>query len=112
MTTISKGLVGAQYAPNVETTMYTAPPGTRTIIDKCTATNVTGSSATMTWKIVPSGGSAATTNVITYQKTVAAGVTEVFPEMVGQVLNAADFVSALAGTASALVIRLSGREMS
>lgn len=111
MTVTAKCLLEAKYAENAETTQYTAPTGTRTIVDKCTATNVTGSPATLTWRLVPSGGSAGASNTITYTKTVAAGVTETFPEMVGQALNTGDSVSSLASAATTLVIRLSGREV-
>jgi hypothetical protein len=34
-----------------------------------------------------------------------------FPELVGQVLNRGDFISTLAGTASAINMRVSGREV-
>jgi hypothetical protein len=49
--------------------------------------------------------------VVTQTKTIAAGATEVFPEQVGQILGPGDFISTLAGTASALVLRISGREI-
>lgn len=110
MTVTAKPLVEAKYAENAETTQYTAT-NVRTIIDKFTATNVTGSAAVLTIRIVPSGGTASASNAITYQKSVAAGSTEIFPEVVGQYLSSGDFVSTLAGTASALVIRMSGREI-
>jgi hypothetical protein len=112
MTTTSKCLIEAKYAENAQTTQYTAPTGTRTIIDKCTATNVTGSPQTLSWNLVTAAGAAGASNTITYQKTVAAGATEVFPEMVGQVLNAGDFMSSLCSLANSIVIRASGREMS
>lgn len=35
-----------------------------------------------------------------------------FPEIVGQVLNAGDFISTIAGTATSVNIRASGREVS
>jgi hypothetical protein len=112
MTTISKCLFEAQAAPNTETTVYTAPAGTRTILDKITATNTSGGNITVTWKIIPSGGTPAASNAVTYQKTVATGgPAETFPEMVGQVLNAGDFLSVLASAATGLTIRGSGREM-
>jgi len=34
-----------------------------------------------------------------------------FPEIVGQVLNSGDFISTIAGTASAINIRASGRQI-
>lgn len=111
MTVTAKPLVEAKFAENAQTTQYTAPAGTRTIIDKYTVTNVTGSSATFTGNIVPSGGAAGSSNVVTQTKTIAANSTEVFPEQVGQILGPGDAISTLAGTASALVLRISGREI-
>jgi hypothetical protein len=111
MTVIAKPLVEAKFAENAQTTQYTAPPGTRTVVDKFTATNVTGASATLAINIIPSSGTAGSSNVITQTKTIAAGATEVLPEQVGQILGPGDAISTLAGTASAIVIRISGREV-
>lgn len=111
MTVTAKPFVDAKYAESTETTQYTAT-NVRAIVDKCTVTNVTGSAAVITVRIVPSGGSAGANNAISYQKSVSAGATEVFPEIVGQIMKAGDFISTLAGTASALVLRISGREIS
>lgn len=111
MTVTAKPLLEAKYAENIETTQYTAPIGTRTIIDKYSVTNVTASPATITSRIVPSGGTAGANNAVTYTKTIAAGAVDVMPEQVGQILSAGDFVSTIAGTVSALVIRISGREI-
>lgn len=111
MAVTAKGLFNAKQAENVETTQYTAPANTRTIIDKFTGTNTSGAPATLTVKLVPSGGGASSANTITYQKTLAAGEVFTFPEVVGHVLNAGDFISTLAGTAAAITIRASGREI-
>lgn len=110
MTTISKPLVTSAYAANSETTVYTASTGMRTIIDKITVYNGTASSATLTIKLVPNGGSAGATNAMAL-KTVAAGATETFSEVVGQVLEAGGFISLLASAANTLVVRISGREV-
>lgn len=111
MTVTAKCLLEAKLAENSQTTQYTAPTGTRTIIDKCTATNVTASPVTIAWNIVPNSLSAASSNTVVQTKTIAAGATDTTPEMVGQILSAGDAISTLAGTASALVIRISGREL-
>ena len=108
MTVTAKALVDAKYAANAETTQYTAPAGVRAIVDKFTVTNVTAAAATITIKVVPSGGAAGATNVITQTASVAANSVYQASEMVGQILNAGDFISTLA---SALVIRVSGREI-
>jgi len=110
MTVTARPLVTAQYAPNSETTMYTAPASTRTIIDKCTGTNGTGGAVTLAIKLVPNAGTAGASNQI-ISKSLAAGESYTFPEVVGHVLEAGGFVSMLAGSASAVVVRMSGREV-
>lgn len=112
MTVIAKALFEPLQAQNAETTQYTAPTGTRTIIDKLTGTNTTGAAATLTIKLIASGGAAGAANTIVSAKTLAAGESYTFPEVVGHVLNPGDFISTLAGTAAAITIRASGREVS
>jgi hypothetical protein len=111
MTTITaKCLTEAKYAEDSQTTQYTSPAGTRTIIDKATATNDTASPVTLDVNVVESGGGAGASNLV-LTTTVAAGTTDQLSALVGQVLNAGDFVSTIAGTATAVVIRLSGRQI-
>ena len=105
-----KVLVPAKYAENTQTTQYTAT-GLTAIIDKFTATNISGSAATISVNLVTLAGSAGNTNLITKTKTLAASEVYTFPELVGQVLGAGDFISTIAGTASAINIRVSGREV-
>lgn len=112
MTVTAKTLFQALQAANVETTQYTAPTGTRTIVDKFTGTNTSGAPATLTVRIVASGGAAGPGNTIVSAKTLATGEAYTFPEVVGHVLNPGDFLSTLAGTAAAITIRASGREVS
>lgn len=111
MTVLSKPLVTAKYAANTETTEYTAAAGTRTILDKFTSYNGSASSVLLTIKLVPSGATAGASHVIT-SKSIAPSETYTFPEVVGHVLEPGGFFSVLAATASAVVIRLSGREVS
>jgi hypothetical protein len=49
--------------------------------------------------------------LIVKTKTLQASETYTFPELVGHVLNPGGFISTLAGTASAINIRVSGREV-
>lgn len=111
MTVNAVTLLEAKYAENSQTTQYTSS-NVRTIVDKFTATNVTGSAATIVVNIVPSAGTASASNVVLQTKTLAAGECYVCPEVVGQVMNVGDFISTIAGTASAVVIRISGRQVS
>jgi len=105
-----KVLVPAKFAENTQTTQYTAT-GVTAIIDKFTATNISGSAATISVNLVTVAGSAGNTNLITKTKTLQASEVYTFPELVGQVLGASDFISTVAGTASAINIRVSGREV-
>jgi hypothetical protein len=110
MTVTVKVLVPAKYAENSQTTQYTAT-GVTTIIDKFTATNISASAATISVNLVTVAGSAGNTNLITKTKTLQPSEVYTFPELVGQVLSAGDFISTIAGTASAINIRVSGREV-
>jgi len=111
MTVTAKCLVEVTQLTNAETSVYTATKVTA-ILDKVTATNVSGSAATITCHVVASGGTAGSTNAVVNGKTLQANETYGFPELVGQVLNQGDFLSVLAGTGAALNFRVSGREVS
>lgn len=106
-----RALFNAKQAENTETTQYTSSPGVRTIVDKFTATNTTGSAATLTIRLVPNGSTAAATNTMLSAKSIAAGETYNCPEVIGHVLEPGDFISTLAGTATAITIRASGRQV-
>jgi hypothetical protein len=106
-----KVLVPAKTAENSQTTQYTAS-GVTAIIDKFTATNYTGTAATISVNLVTLAGSAGNDNLIVKEKTLQPSETYTFPEIVGQVLASGGFISTIAGTASAINIRVSGREVS
>jgi len=106
-----KVLIPAKTAENSQTTQYTAA-GVTTIIDKFTATNYSASAATISVNLVTATGSAGNDNLIVKTKTLQASETYTFPELVGQVLSPSGFISTIAGTASAINIRASGREVS
>ena len=110
MTVTVKVLVPAKFAEGTQVTQYTAT-GVTAIIDKFTATNISGSAATISVNLVTVAGSAGNTNLITKTKTLQASEVYTFPELVGQVLGISDFISTIAGTASAINIRVSGREV-
>ena len=111
MTVTLKVLIPAKTAEASQTTQYTASNVT-TIIDKFTATNYSASSATLSVNLVTSGDTSGNQNLITKTKTLAASEVYTFPEIVGQVLIAGGFISTIAGTATAINIRASGREVS
>jgi len=103
-------LVPAQTANNTQSTVYTAT-GVTAIIDKFTATNYSGTAATISVNLVTSGNTAGNDDLIVKTKTLQAGETYTFPELVGHVLRPSGFISTIAGTASAINIRVSGREV-
>ena len=110
MTVTVKVLIPAKTAENSQTTKYTAT-GVTTIIDKFTATNYSATAATISVNLVTSADTAGNQNLITKSKTLQASEVYTFPELVGQVLAPSGFISTIAGTASAINIRASGREI-
>jgi hypothetical protein len=107
----AKSLFTPLQAANAETTQYTTPAATRTILDKFTGTNTTAGAVTLTVKLVQNGGAASASNTIVSAKSLAAGECYTFPEIVGHVLNPGDFLSTLASAATSITIRASGREV-
>ena len=111
MTVSVKVLVPAKIAETAQTTQYTAT-GVTAIIDKMTATNYSAAAATISVNLVTGASTAGSDNLIVKTKTLQAGESYTFPEIVGAALEAGGFISTLAGTASAINIRASGREIS
>jgi hypothetical protein len=111
MTVTAKNLVPAKTVEATQTTQYTAN-GVTTIIDKFTATNYSGGAATISVNLVAQGGTASNDNLIVKNKSLAASETYIFPELVGQILPSGGFISTIAGTATAINMRVSGREIS
>jgi hypothetical protein len=110
MTVTVKVLVPAQTASNSQSTVYTAT-GVTAIIDKFTATNYSAAAATISVNLLNPSGTAGNDNLIVKTKTLQASETYTFPELVGHVLAVGGIISTIAGTASAINIRVSGREV-
>ena len=110
MTVTAKVLIPAKIAEASQTTQYTATNVT-TIIDKFTATNYSASAATISVNLVTSGGTAGNDNLVTKTKSLQPGEVYTFPEIVGQILAPSGFISTIAGTATSINIRASGREV-
>ena len=111
MTVTVTVLVPAQTINNTQTTMYTAS-GVTAIIDKFTATNYSAAAATISVNLITAGGASGNDNLIVKTKTLQPAETYTFPELVGHVLPVGGFISTLAGTASTINIRASGRLVS
>ena len=112
MPIIAANIIPAKNMENTQTTQYVSPSSTTTIIDKFTATNYSGSAATISVNLITATGTASNDNLIVKAKSLAASETYIFPELVGQILPSGGFISTIAGTASAITMRVSGREVS
>lgn len=110
MSVTVKVLIPAKTAENSQTTQYTAS-GVTAVIDKFTATNYDTSARTLSVNLVTSADTAGNQNLIVKTKTLQAGETYTFPEIVGHAIMAGGFISTIASAASAINIRASGREI-
>jgi len=111
MTVIVKVLIPAKQAENAQTTQYTAT-NVKAIIDKFTVTNTSANNVTFSCNLVTVSGSASASNLIIDTRTIVPDETYTCPELVGQALDVGGFISTIAGTATSLTIRASGREIS
>ncbi len=110
MAVATRVLIPAKIAENAQTTQYTAVSVTA-IIDKFTATNYSATAATISVNLVTVSGSAGNDTLLVKTKTLQPSETYTFPELVGQVIASGGFISTIAGTATAINIRASGREI-
>lgn len=101
-------IIPAKIAESVQTTQYTST-GATTIIDKFTATNYSAAAATISINLVTYTYGTGNDNLIVKTHTIQPGMTYTFPEIVGFALGSGDYISTLAGTASSINIRASGR---
>jgi len=111
MTVTIKNLIPAKQMEAAQTTQYTAT-NCKAIIDKFTVTNTSAANAVFSANLIASGGSASNANLIVKTRSVAPNETYTCPELVGQTLDTNGFIQTLAGTASALTVMASGREVS
>jgi len=104
-------IIPAKTAEAAQTTQYTST-NVQTIIDKFTATNYSATAATISVNLITLAGVSGNDNLIVKTKTLQPAETYTFPELVGHVLPIGGFISTIAGTASAINIRASGRLVS
>jgi hypothetical protein len=110
MAVIVKTLVPPLQMQATQTTQYTATL-VKAIIDKATVTNTDTVNRSFSVNLVQTGGSATNTNLIIDDRTVVPGETYLCPELVGQELDPGAFISTIASAATALTLRISGREI-
>jgi hypothetical protein len=111
MTVTIKVLIPAKQAESSQTTQYTAT-NVKAIIDKFTVTNTSANNVTFSCNLVTVSGSAGASNLIVDNRTIVPDETYTCPELVGQALDVGGFISTIAGAATSLTIRASGREIS
>lgn len=92
-------------------TYYTAT-NVRALLDKFTVLNTSASAATLSMWFVHAGGSASDATQVIKAKSIAANTTDTLAEVSGHILEAGGFVVAVASAATALSLRVSGREWS
>lgn len=102
-----KNIIPAKNAETGDTTQYTSTNAI-TVIDKFTATNVSGATRTLTVNLVPGAGSPVSSNRIVAIHSIVNNDTYTFPELVGHALDEGSFISTDA-SGSGLTIRASGR---
>lgn len=110
MTVTVKTLVAPKQMEIAQTTQYTATAA-RALIDKATVTNTDTVNRTFSVNLVQSGGTASNSNLVIDDRTVVPGETYLCPELIGQALDPGAFISTIASAASALTLRVSGREI-
>jgi hypothetical protein len=106
-----KVLIPPKQAEAVQTAQYTAT-AVKAIIDKFTVTNTSAGNVAISVNLVTVSESAGASNLIIDARTIAPDETYTCPELIGHVLEAGGFISTLAGAATSLTIRCSGREVS
>lgn len=110
MAVTPKVLVPPLQMQAVQTTQYTATACTA-LIDKATVTNTDTVNRTFSVNLVTVGGTAGNTNLVIDDRTVVPGETYLCPELIGQTLAPGGFISTIASAATALTLRVSGREV-
>jgi hypothetical protein len=112
MTVTARNLVPAKLVEIVQTTQYIVPSNaSATIIDKFTATNISGAIATISVNLVTGSDIAGNQNLITKTKSLNISEVYTFPELVGQIMPSTSFISTIASAPSAINMRVSGREI-
>lgn len=111
-TSPSLQLVTATQLPNSATTLYTSPTATWTRIEKVSLSNVDTASRVYTIYLVPAGGSAGATNLITNAQRIAAGASFNDINVPGLYLNPGDIIAAFADVAAKVNIFVGGTQFS
>lgn len=109
MPTIYKVLGQSNPAATTNTTLYTVPAATDTVVSSISIANLASSSATYRIAVRPGGASIANQHYLAYDVTVGAADTTILT--VGLTLDATDVITVYASTAN-LVFHAYGSEIS
>ena len=102
--------IAAGTLTNAVATFYTAAAAVKTRIDAFTVCNYSGSPATFTLWIVPSGGTAGDSNIVVKTRSIAAGASARVLESIGQWLLGGYTIQMQASANAAITITASGIE--
>jgi len=91
-----------------DTTLYTSAVNTRTKLLAASVVNDTTTPAYISFHRVPSGGAVGDANMIINQKIVGSRESVSLWELIGQILEPGDLLSAIAETADQLTVHISG----
>ena len=113
MSSTPKVLLQAIFAPNgAATGQYTSPiNGKGTWIDVALAVNDNAAAQTLSLNHVPAAGGVAAVNQLTKAKSIAAGASDLLPEVRGRFLNPGDSIAFGASAAASISVSLIGREL-
>jgi hypothetical protein len=110
MAVIVKTFVPAKQLESTQVTQYIAS-SVKALIDKVTVTNTDTVNRSFSVWLVQQSGSASNSNLIIDDKTIVPGETYLCPELIGHELDPSAFIVTQASAASALTMRISGREI-
>ena len=112
MTSTTKLLFAAADLAGASALLYTSPvTGKGTWIDKATAVNHSAAARQVTFNHVPVAGLAGTTNLVVSAKAIAAGATDLLPELVGKFIPPGAMLYGYEDTATSVALEINGREL-
>ena len=100
-----------EYVADSNTLIYEVPSSTRTIIDKFTANNASGASATLTVYLVPNGQSVGAQYMILDGVSIADAGNLDITQAKNHVLETGGRIYCISGTNNAISVRVSGRQV-
>lgn len=103
-----KKLAPVKFMELAQTTQYTVPPGTTTLLDGLEVVNATAAAATFSARIVNSGDTLGPEHILVPTTSVPAN--SKVTVLSGKWINAGDSVSTIASAASTITMHLGGRE--